>query len=196
MDVRPPLVPDLQPTVLVDGRDRPLDHTSVSPQPTPVRLPGPGEGRPDGPPPERPLATGRPVRAVAQQLDREAARPPVPGQATTVAKSTVTSRALAALPREARGTPFRSTVRWCLVPFLPRSCGSARHRPPKNGPNSRRVDHALGPFELAGVVQPFEEGGVDSAPGPVGLPGGQPPPAMASRTRTPSQPAGPPTAAR
>ena len=183
MAVGPPLGPHLEPAVLVDGGEGPLDRVPRSPQPAPVGHPGACEPEAEAQPPQHPLVPGRAVRPVAGW------RPGGTGRATRTPAAGTPPRSAAGPSRRGRwrwsrwrpGAPRRrppSGGAWCRLSRGP--SGWDRWRP-QNGPHTRRVDGRPLPIDPPGPVQPLQQHGMDAGSGAVGLPGGQPPPARHAR---------------
>src|SRR5512142_3379161 len=127
MDVRPTLIPDAEPPVLVSPGQRPLHRPAGRTQPALVVDPLLGQDRLD-PHLTQPLAVrlgvvGQvPLHGVGL-LPRVAYLAGHRRDLVEQGASWVMSLTLAAVTELASGMPLASVTRWCLLPGLPRSTG-------------------------------------------------------------------------
>ena len=202
MQVRPPLVPDLEAAVLVDLGDRPLDHPPMHPQPAPVRF-APGRANRGRMPSQRTMPSCRRERyARSPYRHCRVVRPGVPypgnGQAATVGNSPVHVVGVGRRHGGRQGHPVAGPPSGGVsCRPSPDPSGSARSCAPQKRPArwTSRWPH-LDQSSLPAACQPGEQlgrGPWTRCRRPAS------PVAAASttcRTRTPARPAGLPTAAR
>ena len=183
----------LQPT------DRPLDHPTDLPQPAAVRRPPLGDVRLDPQPPQQlpgRLAVVPPVgvRLVGQLL-RPARLAPDLGEVEHQRDDLSWSLALAPAVRIASGTPWRSTISVCFVPFFRRSTGLGPVASPP--PKARTVTPSMitvSGSSLPALRQQPQQVGVEAVPDAGLLPRPEPAvggPAGAAEFRRDVLPAGP-----
>ena len=183
MDVRPPLIADAEPPVLVDPGQRPLHRPAGLAQPAPGRRSPSRAGPARRPAPAAPGGAARSRRPgpPARRRASSSGGPPCPppaGCSLNSGANSVMSLTLAAVTergqRDAVGVGDHVVLAAGLGPVHRAGAGRLAA---VGRPHEAAVDQRPRPVDLVGAPEPVEQDLVDLVPGAVGLPVAQPPPA-------------------
>lgn len=103
--------------------------------------------------------------------------PPTAGRASTNASKTTESWRLALVTQNITGMPWRSVIRWRLVPSLPRSVGLGPVCGPPGAGHAGSIYTGAAEVQLIGAAQFGQQCHVQAVPCACALPVAQPPPA-------------------